>query len=74
MHLNSERYNLEESEYVPDNSLKGSVGGAGMEWQIGPFSACPMQQKGCVARFSRLEFGPRKEAAHSTDVSEMTDK
>lgn len=41
------------------------------EWQVGPYAACPMQQKGCVATFSNLEFGPRIAAVHSTDSSTM---
>jgi hypothetical protein len=45
-----------------------------MDWQIGPYAASPMAQKGCVAHFTHLEFGKRKDVTHSADVSEMTEK
>lgn len=65
VHLNSPRYDLSHSP---------AETGPGRDWQIGPYAASPMAQKGCVARFYGLEFGPRKESVHSADVSEMTDK
>mmetsp|Transcript_25580 Transcript_25580/g.43125 ORF Transcript_25580/g.43125 Transcript_25580/m.43125 type:complete len:322 (+) Transcript_25580:50-1015(+) len=70
VHLNSPRYELR-----PEHTTgSASPTGRGLDWQIGPYAASPMAQKGCVARFSQLEFGPRKEVTHSADVSEMTEK
>lgn len=43
-------------------------------WRIGPFSACPMQQKGCKAIFRNFRIGDREAGTHSSDVSVMVDK
>lgn len=36
----------------------------GALWRVGPYAACPGQQKGCVATFSNLSIGPRQSTAH----------
>lgn len=79
VHRDSPRYQLGSSSTSSSSSSSSERThdeGAGADWRIGPYAASPMAQKGCVARFSGLEFGPRKESVHSADVSEMvaTDK
>lgn len=77
VHLNSPRYEL-RAEHTPSSgsssagSSSGSRGRGGLDWQIGPYAASPLAQKGCVAHFSQLEIGPRKEVTHSSDASQMT--
>ena len=43
-------------------------------WHIGPFSAVPMQQKGCRANFRHFRVADKEEGTHSSDVSAMVDK
>ena len=43
-------------------------------WRIGPFSAVPMQQKGCRATFRKFRIADKEQGAHSSDVSVMVDK
>ena len=80
VHRDSPRYELgaSSSSSSSSSSLRGAGGeggdkASGAGWRIGPYAASPMEQRGCVARFSELEFGPRKESVHSSDVSEMVE-
>merc|ERR1712039_266182 len=36
-------------------------------WRMGPFAACPMEQKGGKAVFRSLELGPKVQSSHSSD-------
>ena len=40
-------------------------------WCIGPFSAVPMEQKGCIATFRNFSISDRVDSVHSSDVSVM---
>jgi hypothetical protein len=42
-------------------------------WRIGPFSAVPMEQKGCKAIFRNFCIGDRVDGVHGSDVSVMVD-
>ena len=39
-----------------------------LPWLIGPFAACPIQQKGCEAVFSNFSIGPRLASCHSSTL------
>lgn len=43
-------------------------------WRIGPFSACPMEQKGCQAIFHNFRITDREAGEHSADASVMVNK
>jgi hypothetical protein len=42
-----------------------------LPWQVGPFAACAMAQKGCCAKFSNIRIGPKDSITHSADVADM---
>lgn len=47
--------------------------GAAVEksWRVGPFSAVPMQQKGCRAHFRNFRIGNKEKSTHNADASSM---
>lgn len=54
-----------------NQSVLELMGDSEKDWLIGPFAACPMQQRGCVATFTNLRIGPKVDTMHSSDSSSM---
>lgn len=42
-----------------------------MPWRVGPFAACSLAQRGCVATFTRFVVGPLKPMTHEADGNEF---
>eukprot|EP01031_Cornospumella_fuschlensis_P026483 gene26483-32007_t len=42
--------------------------GEPLDWQIGVFSACPGEQRGCAATFTNFSLGPREPSAHNPEL------
>eukprot|EP00040_Diaphanoeca_grandis_P011652 m.59786 g.59786 ORF g.59786 m.59786 type:complete len:257 (-) comp22756_c1_seq1:140-910(-) len=41
-----------------------------LPWQIGPFAACPIAQRGATATFTTFTVGPLKPSSHSSTLSD----
>lgn len=39
-----------------------------LNWKVGPFAACPTQNRGCVAKFTNFSIGPKIESSHNADL------
>jgi hypothetical protein len=39
-----------------------------VKWQIGPFAACPNQQRGCIATFSNFVVSSREPMLHDSNL------
>ena len=39
-----------------------------LPWQVGPYAACPIAQRGCEAVFSNFFIGPREASMHSESL------
>jgi regulation of enolase protein 1 (concanavalin A-like superfamily) len=59
-HLSSS-HRLTSSAVSDDTSNRGI-------WQIGPYAASPIAQKGCVAKFSNFFIGPKEQSSHSAEL------
>lgn len=38
------------------------------DWLVGPFAACPTQQRGCFAIFENWSLGPLEKSSHNPDL------
>ena len=41
---------------------------AALPWMVGPYAACPIQQKGCKVLFTNFSIGPREASMHSSEL------
>lgn len=45
-----------------------SKDGEKLPWQVGPYAACPIAQKGCSATFKNFSIGSREPSVHSENL------
>lgn len=61
----SARSSHETDDSLEAEKMKGSE--REKAWNIGPFAACPIAQKGCCAKFTNFSVGRREASLHNPD-------